>query len=82
MLPIEFKQQSALLAKPAGMTDKECGPLPIYSDGQMCVSLWQMSWRERLSSLFFGRMWLFVYSGKTQPPVSLLATQDIFEKGE
>ena len=82
MNPREFEQQSAVLAKPVGMTDKECGSLPIYSDSKMCVSLWQMSWRERLSSLFFGRTWLFVYSGQTQPPVSLVATRDIFKKGE
>lgn len=80
MNPLEFKQQLVILTRPDNMTDEECGPLPIYSDGQLCVSLWQMSWRERLSSLFFGKVWLLVYSGRTQPPVTLLATREFFEK--
>ncbi len=80
MKPLEFEQQSAILAKPNNMTDEECGSLPIYSDGVYCVSLWRMSWRERLSSLFFGRAWLLVYSGKTQPPINLLVTREFFEK--
>jgi hypothetical protein len=80
MNPLEFEQQQVTLAKPDSMTDEECGPLPIYSDGQYCVSLWQMSWRERLSSLFFGRAWLWVYSGETQPPVALMVVREIFTK--
>jgi len=82
MNPSEFEQQSIVLNKPNDMTDEECGPLAVYSDGQQCISLWRMSWRERISSLFFGRVWLWVYSGQTQPPVSLLATRDVFEKGD
>jgi hypothetical protein len=82
MNPLEFEQQSVILNKPNNMTDEECGPLGVYSDGQKCISLWQMSWRERLSALFFGRVWVWVYSGQTQPPISLLAIRDIFEKGD
>lgn len=82
MRPLEFEQQTAILAKPNNLTDEECGPLAIYSDGKLCISLWRMSWRERLSSLFFGRAWLWVYSGQSQPPVFLLATREIFEKGD
>jgi hypothetical protein len=80
MKPLEFEQQSVILNKPDDMTDEECGSLPIYSDGQQCISLWRMSWRERISSLFFGRVWLWVHSGKTQPAVGLSATRDVFEK--
>jgi len=80
MEPLEFEQQSIILTKPNNMTDEECGPLPIYSDGRICVSLWQMSWRERVSSLFFGRVWLLIYSGQTQPPVVLQVTRELFEK--
>lgn len=80
MEPLKFEQQVVILTKPNNMTDEECGPLPVYSDGQQCISLWRMSWRERLSSLFFGRVWLQIYSGKTQPPVALLATRKFFKK--
>ena len=82
MNPLRFKQQSVILARPNTMSSEECGPLPVYSDGQECISSWQMSWRERLSSLFFGRVWLRVYSGQTQPPVSLIATRELFEDKE
>ena len=60
------------------MTDEECGPLPVCTDGDVCISCWQMSWRERLAALLCGRIWLWVYTGGTQPPVALLAARDIF----
>jgi hypothetical protein len=80
MKPIEFKQANKNLLKPAGMTDEECGSLPVYCDGKECISLWKMTWKERLSAVFFGRIWLYVVSGQTQPPVSLMATREIFGK--
>ena len=78
MEPIKFEQANKDLLKPEGMTDEECGSLPVWSDGKECISLWQMTWRERLSALFFGRVWLSVHSGFTQPPVWLMATKEIF----
>jgi len=46
-------------------------PLPTWSDGEQSVSSWKLSFRERLSALIFGRVWLSVLSGRSQPPVSL-----------
>ena len=80
MKPIQFKQANKNLSKPTGMTDDECGSLPVHSDGKECISLWKMTWKERFSAFFFGRIWLFVVSGQTQPPVSLMATREIFGK--
>jgi hypothetical protein len=80
MEPMKFEQANRNLLKPEGMTDDECGPLPVFSDGTQCISLWKMTWRERLSALFFGKVWLFVYSGHTQPPVGLMAMNEIFEQ--
>jgi hypothetical protein len=80
MDPIKFEQANKNLAKPQGMTDEECGSLPVFTDGMQCISLWQMTWRERLSALFFGKIWLSVYSGQTQPPVWLTAKNEIFEQ--
>ncbi len=79
MQPIDFPQSNKRLLKPEGMTDEECGPLPIVTDGQVCVSLWKVGWQERISVLLFGRVWLFVWSGQTQPPVSLEGKRDIFK---
>lgn len=80
MEPMKFEQANKNLLKPQGMTDEECGSLPVFSDGQQCISLWKMTWRERLSALFFGKIWLSVYSGQTQPPVWLMAANEIFEQ--
>jgi len=81
MEPANFKQANKNLLKPEGMTDEECGSLPVFSDGRgKCISLWKMTWRERLSALVFGKVWLWVISGQTQPPVALMAAREIFEE--
>jgi hypothetical protein len=80
MKPIQFPEANATLAKPPGMTDEECGPLPVFNDGQQSISCWKMTWRERLSALVFGKVWLYVISGHTQPPVALEARKTIFVK--
>lgn len=83
MKPINFKYANKILGKPQGMSDEECGDLPIRSNGETCISCWSPSLKERLSILLFGKVWLWVYSGSTQPPVALLGARDIFreEKG-
>lgn len=78
MEPKEFPQVNRRLAAPAGMTPEQVGTLPIFSDGQYCVSLWQMTWQERLSALWHGHVWLYVMTGNTQPPVALEVTHDLF----
>jgi hypothetical protein len=82
MKPIPFAQSNKTLGPPPGMTNEECGSLPIYNDGVYCVSCWQMSWRERLSALFFGKVWLHVMGGHTQPPVAIDVTKTIFKEVE
>ncbi len=80
MKPVNFKYANVVLEKPESMTDEECGSLPIFRDDAQCISLWSMSLRERLSTLIFGRVWVFVHSGITQPPISLSAARNIFEE--
>jgi hypothetical protein len=82
MEPKSFPQANKNLLKPEGMTDEECGSLPVYNDGKVCISLWQMTWQERFKALFFGKIWLFVHSGHTQPPVALMVEKEIFTQGE
>lgn len=82
MKPANFPEANRNLTKPQGMTDEECGPLPVYSDGTVCVSLWKPTLRERLSLLFFGKLWLFVHSGHTQPPVALDIKKRVFTTGK
>lgn len=79
MKPVTFPDANKNLLKPPSMTDNECGSLDVYTDGKQCISCWQMSWRERLSALLFGKAWLYVHSGSTQPPVALVITRQVFE---
>lgn len=84
MNPIQFPEQNCELAPPSNFDPAQSNAadeivsLPIYRDGEQCISLWKMSWRERVSALIFGRVWLQVLSGMTQPPVALRAMHTIF----
>lgn len=69
MRPINFEESNRTLGKPDSMTDEECLPLPVYTDGTVCVSLWQASWYESLKFLWAGKIWLHVVGSHTQPPV-------------
>lgn len=82
MKPINFEYSNKNLLKPEGMTDDECGSLPVYTDGKICISCWEPTWKERLSILLSGRIWLWVYSGQTQPPVAIEGIKDIFRKDD
>jgi len=74
MKPIEFKEQNKIL------TGKEpIKPLPIYNDGDMCQSCWRLNFAERLNVLVFGKIWLQIRGGLTQPPVSLICGRKGFE---
>ena len=78
MKPIDFPEKTKELQKPPSMTDEECSSLSIWNDGQICISCWKADWKERLSILFFGKIWIRIYSGITQPPISLEGTKTIF----
>lgn len=69
MKPTKFDQQTDELQRPPSMTDEECAPLPVFRDGQVCISCWRGTWWDRLRFLFTGRVWLWVHMGRTQPPV-------------
>ena len=46
MEPIKFKQANKKLLKPESMTDEECKPLWVFSDGEQCISCWKMNWKQ------------------------------------
>lgn len=79
MTPTTFPQSNKTLKAPPGK-EAEIVELPIWTDGQQCVSCYRLSWRERFSALFFGRAWLSVLSGQTQPPVWMLVKRELFEQ--
>lgn len=80
MKPIDFPQSTKVLQKPSTMTNEECSPLHVWSDGTQCVSCWKPSFIERLKILFTGKVWLGVLSGETQPPVFLSGERVFVEK--
>ncbi len=56
-------------------------PGKFYSDGANSVYCFKASWIERLSILFFGRIWLTLRLGKDiAPPMQLQGKKTIFEK--
>ena len=71
MKPIKFKEANKELQRPAGMTDSQCSSLFVVQTGDVCISCWKMSPRDRWLSLLFGKVWLTIRSGQTQPPVKL-----------
>ena len=44
------------------------------------ASCWRMSWRERLNALVYGKVWVAVLSGKTQPPIYIEASKNYFKE--
>jgi len=78
MKPIPFPQANKTLTKPEGMTDEECGELQVLNAEGQCISCWKMTWRERISALLCGKVWLGVLSGYTQPPVWLICEASPF----
>lgn len=78
MKPIPFNEANKVLTAPVqGATTEgtahKIDPLHVFTDGQMCISCWQPTWRERLKILFSGKVWLFIISGSTQPPVAVVS---------
>jgi len=77
MKPVAFEQANTLLAPPEGWTPEECTPLPVHSDGATCISRWRPTEEQRQAISEGADIWLWVVSGRTQPPVAL-ATESPF----
>ena len=54
MKPIEFPQRNKVWAK----EQPPYLPLPAFSDEQITVTRWALTWRERIAVLFTGKLWL------------------------
>ena len=71
MKPIKFKEANKTLLKPHGMSEEECTSLYIYTNGRSCISLWKVSWLERIQILFTGKIWFQILSGQSHAPIKL-----------
>lgn len=81
MNPIEFINQTKVLQPNSNQKEidgKQVGTLPIFTDGDQVISCWRLSFRERIKALWFGKIWLGIYSGQTQPPVWLSCDENVF----
>jgi len=65
----KFKEANRELLPPDGLEDVVF-PLPVWTDGQRCISLWRPTIMERLRILFTGNLWLHV-NGPTHPPLAI-----------
>lgn len=54
MRPVTFQEQNRVWAE----DQEEYLPLPAYTDERETISCWRLSWRERLTVLLTGRLWL------------------------
>ena len=73
MKPIDFDESTAML-----IGSGDIKPLPVFKNGEQIISYWQMSWKERFQSLWYGKIWLSVKAETTQPPVFLSAEKTMF----
>jgi hypothetical protein len=78
--PIKFPEANKNLLKPQDMTDEECSSLWVFSDGEQCISCWKLTFWQRIQALLFGKIWLSVLFGQTQPPVWLDCSKTVFSK--
>jgi hypothetical protein len=80
MKPVSFPQSNKTLLPPESMSADECETLPVFSNDKYCISCWRPSLKERLSILIFGKVWLWVMSKYTQPPVAIDGARTVFLK--
>lgn len=82
MKPKNFTEANKTLAPPKDCDYSEnvtgVEPLHTWTDGEQSVSCWHMSWRERVAALIFGRVWVAVLGGGTQPPIYAEAARTYF----
>lgn len=92
MTPREFPESNATLTGGPGrkVESAPVGNLPVWrshgdegvqvDQAPVIVSCWRPTWRERLSILVFGRVWLSIVSWRTHPPVSVRGRYTVFEE--
>lgn len=68
MRPLRFRLANRdLMPSQVECCSKE--PLPVFTDGNQCVSCWGLSFLDRIRMLLTGRVWVGVMSGCSQPPM-------------
>lgn len=76
--PVPFKYQNKVLTAPENSEDVH--DLNVWTDGRECISCWKLTLTERLMALLFGRVWVAVLFGNSQPPIYIEASRNFFEE--
>lgn len=74
MKPLKFKEANVTFV---GKTP-DIGDLPAWRNEGEVVSCWKMSWRERFSALLFGKLWIDIWAGGSQPPIAMTISKEYF----
>jgi len=69
MKNLKFTQSNKVLQPPTGMVN--CEAMEVFYDGENCISKWKPNWKDRVKLLLGESIWVYVHSGKTQPPIAL-----------
>ncbi len=78
MKPFLFDGYTNILGAPVNWSAEKygfCDGLPILSKNGLCISVWKLSWRERLAILTGANIQLRVVSAHTHAPVALCTTR-------
>lgn len=78
MQPVDFPCRNLTLGPPPGLTEEECRPLPVFFDGRMYVSCWELSDADIEEILKTRKVWLCI-SNPAHPPV-WVDTKPMFEE--
>ena len=74
MYPVNFKDANLRLVSPKNWDDELygiCDYLSVQRKDGICKSCWKMSIKEWMKLLFTRCVYVYVHSGKTQPPIKL-----------
>lgn len=75
--PVKFNGMNDELDKPSSMDDLQCSSLPVYRNGVNCVSCWEFSDEEIQEIIKTKRVYISLWSGRTQPPIYIGSESDV-----
>ena len=73
MKPIDFEDANIRLSS----ENPDIDDLPSFKGDGFIVTRWRSSFRERLSMLFFGNVWVCLLADK-HPPISIVGGREAY----
>ena len=69
--PVPFRESNRTLTAPPGPEYSDVCELPIFCNGQVCISKWRLTEAEIAEIIRTKHVWIHVWSGETQPPIAV-----------